>query len=74
MKYLSIAMMALSLATGPMSFADNHDKPCKCTKKCQEQCEKGDHKDCKCECGCKEGKCTHGKCHHDHGDAAAPKK
>lgn len=64
---LFTTLMAFSVAS-PV-FADHHEekKACNCTKECQENCKKGNSKDCKCEhCDCKNS----GEC----GETCAKKK
>ena len=46
---LMTTLMAFSLSTPVFADHTPDHKECNCTKECQENCKKGDTKDCKCE-------------------------
>lgn len=60
MRFLSMLFLLGGLLIGGPAWAG--DK-CSCDHQCQETCKKGTDSQCKCDCGCKEGKkCSHGVC------------
>ena len=66
MRFALLGLLTMAL-TGPAAFSADA-KDCKCATKCSTSCENHKGHKCKCDCGCKDGKCSHNKCSH----AAAP--